>query len=297
MNKLQSLLPAVAVAILATGTVVAKADETQDVAVKIKAPVTSTACTATPPTISVLTLNVDVSQAVFDVEGGQAATCASLVPGQTVEVAVVNDSEPLEATKVDVESSDESEMEMEIQAPVQAVDPTAQTLTLLGLGIDASSAQFEGDDDSDHASQPLDFSRIAVGQVVEVKLDPAKLPAFVATEIEVNNFTNQISVTLLDPTGQPVDDPTDDISVTVDQSVMVRQPQARGRALRMVRNNVHIELTTHGSFVVSGLAKGPATVRVVRHPAAGGVSAVRRAVPVLPNRSRAVTLRLHRTRS
>jgi len=59
---------------------------------------------------------------------------------------------------------------------------------------------------------------------------------------------------------------------------------------------VQIQLTTRGSFVLSGLAKGPATIKVSRVTATGA-SATRRVVPVLPNRSRTVALRLHRTRS
>ncbi len=61
----------------------------------IVAPLDATDCSATPPTISLLGLTIDVSSADF---GG--ASCTDLVVGQIVEVTLASSSPPLSATEV-----------------------------------------------------------------------------------------------------------------------------------------------------------------------------------------------------
>ncbi len=268
------------------------ADGSGDVMVKISGPLDSTACSATPPTISVFGLNIDVSTATFDSEDDEAGGCASLVPGSNVEVSLASDSVPLEATKVS-QGEDDDEDKARIQAPLQAVDTTAKTITVLGLTIDASNATLEGEDDQ--GGQPIDLSQIVVGQILEIQLDSSQLPALVATEIEIKNFTNQVSVTLDDDQGQEVDDGSDDVSVDVTETVLVKQNIA-GKAARTLKQTIHLQFQTHGSFVLTGLPKGNAKVNVVR-TFNGVQTAARRAVHVAPNKNTLVKLRLHRTHS
>ena len=67
--------------------------------------------------------------------------------------------------------------EPRIAGPVDAVDPTAMTITLFGcLAIDVSTAELE-----DVAA----LGDIVPGTFVKVKLDGTKLPMLVATKVEV----------------------------------------------------------------------------------------------------------------
>jgi hypothetical protein len=67
--------------------------------------------------------------------------------------------------------------EPRIAGPVDAVDPTAMTITLFGcLAIDVSTAEVEGVEA---------LADIAAGTFVKAKLDGTKLPMLVATEVEV----------------------------------------------------------------------------------------------------------------
>jgi Domain of unknown function (DUF5666) len=277
-------------------------DESGDVSVKINAPLDAVDCSATPPTVSVLTLNVDVTGATFESGEGEgdddgAGACAGLTTGSSAEVKLASDALPLTATEVSQEGDDDDENSLALQAPVQAVDVGAKTITLLGLTIDASAATLEGcDDDDDQGSgQPVDLTQILVGQILDVRLDPATLPSLVATRIRVKNFTNEVSVSLEDEHGQQVDDASDDVAVDVTTTVRVKQTRP-GKASRIVKKTLHLQFRAHGSFVVPGLPKGTATISIVRN-SGGAQSAARRVVRVLPNKSRAVKVRLHKTRS
>lgn len=306
MKKYSSLpgtLVVSGLAMLAAGVAPASAsDEGNDVAVRIKAPLQATACTAAPPTLTVLGLNIDTTKAIFEAEGGDddhggasSATCSGLVPGSPVEVKLVDDVEPLAATEVEQEGEDDDDGTT-LQAPLQGVDSGAGTITLLGLTIDARAASLEGDDDDceEGDAQPLDLGQLTVGQLVEVHLDSSRLPALVATRLEVKNFANQIEVEVDDENGDEVDDDSPSVSVDAAVTVAVRTPAHKGHRARVVRKTVRISKLTNGSFVLSGLPKGVATIKIIRD--VGGVkSAARRAVRVQPNRTRTVKMRLHKT--
>src|SRR5438105_727111 len=106
-------------------------DETSDVQVKIRAPLDAVDCAATPPTITVLGLTIDISAATIDAGGGDSgdnggddsaggggdsqsgddgeqgdggtpggSTCADLAVGQAIEVQLATDSTPLAASHV-----------------------------------------------------------------------------------------------------------------------------------------------------------------------------------------------------
>jgi hypothetical protein len=279
----------------------ATGDETNDVQIKVKAPLDATSCTGTPPTISVLSLNIDVATASVEAESenegegddNTSGTCADLTPGAMVEVALLGDAVPLAATNVDQEGEDDDGSS--IQAPVQAV--AGNTITVLGLDVDASNATLEGeDDDSDEGGgQPIDLSQIVVGQVVEIRLDASQLPSLVATRVELKNFTNQAEIDLQDDNGQEVSDDADDVAVDVTQTVIVKQLRP-GKAPKLVKKILHQQFQTRGSFLLSGLAKGNATVNVVRVKS-GTQTAARVKVHVRPNTTRSVKMRLRKTHS
>src|SRR5262245_11472504 len=108
-------------------------DETADTEIKIHAPLTATDCGTTPPTITVLGLTIDVTNATFDSgngdddqgedEGGagqpSSGGCAALAVGDNVEVQLASEAAPLAATHVDDQGSDDPEVS--IEGPLQAV--------------------------------------------------------------------------------------------------------------------------------------------------------------------------------
>ena len=294
-------------ALLAAGTSPASAgDEGKDVAVRIKAPLEASACTAAPPTITLLGLNIDTTKASFEIDredddhdghsGSSSGTCSALTTGSAVEVKLVDDIEPLVATEVEQEGEDEDDDNdgTAVQAPLQGVAGGA--ITLLGLNIDASGASLEGDHDDceDGGGQAIDLSQLTVGQLVEAHLDASKLPALVATRLEVKNFANQVEVEVDDENGDAVADDDDTVSVDAAVTVAFRTRAHKGHPARVVRKTVHITKTTSGRFVLGGLPKGIVTIKLTRE--IGGVkTAARRAVRVLPNTTRTVKMRLRKT--
>jgi hypothetical protein len=307
LNRYRAVPAAVlaAAALVGMGAAVAVADESADVSFKVKAPIDAVSCTTTPPTVTVLGLIVDTTNAAFegpgesegDDDGGPGATptdCSSLVVGTSAEVTLTGDVDPLTATKV--ESSDSGGASL--LGPIQLVDAGAHTLTLYGLTIDASHATAEGDDDDGQPATPVDLTQLSVGQFVDVRLDASQLPALVADRIEARNFTNEVEVDLEDQSGQQVDDDTDSVDVSVDQTVVVAvQSRVHGvLRTRHVRRTIHIHQSTNGSFVLSGLAKGRATIKVTRVQS-GKTTAARRVAVVHKNKTTKLTLRLRPTRT
>jgi hypothetical protein len=214
-------------------------DETANTEIQIKAPLTATNCAATPPTITVLGLEIDVSNATFDSgndegenddDGTQTSSggCAALVVGDNVEVKFASDATPLAATQVDDQGSEDQEVS--IEGPLQAVDTTLSTVQILGLTINVGSASLDGagDDSEDGNSQPIDLTQLIVGQFVDEKLDASQLPALVATELEVQNFDNQVEVEVDDQNGNEIDDASDDVQVDVKETVSVQAPTGTG---------------------------------------------------------------------
>lgn len=293
-------------------------DETGDTEIKVHAPLAATDCGATPPTITVLGLTIDVTAATFDSGNGggdnqggdqggadqqggdqggdnqqSSGSCATLVVGDNVEVHFASDSTPLKATQVDDQGSDDQELS--IEGPLQAVDTTGSTVKVLGLTINVGSATLGGADDNsdDGNSQPIDLTQLTVGQFVAVQLDASQLPALVATQLEVKNFANQVDVEVDDQNGNQVDDgAVDDVQVDVQETVVVQAPPALGVAVKHVRKTVRLHTTSNGSFSLSGLPTGAAKISVTR--TANGVTSVgRRSVRVKPNTRRQVRVRLH----
>ena len=299
-------------------------DETDELEIKIQAPLGAAACDAAPPTITVLGLTIGISAATFegedhgsgasqgadddpeDEDGQGPAGCAALVPGQVVEVKLASDAVPLAATAVGQKGSDAGELE--IKAPIQAVDATAKTITVLGLKIDVSGARLDGADDKDDDAnnQPIDLSQLMAGQFVEVKLAPGRLPALAATELEVKNFTNQVRVEVDDANGKEVEDEDDDgaeiddVDVSVTEFVVVRNSAAGtgGSAAltgpRRVRKVLQFHQATNGSFVLGGLPTGLAKI-VVTRVVNGVATGARRGILVRGNVTRTFRVRLRPT--
>ena len=298
------------------------------VSFEIRGPIDALSCDTTPPTVTVLGLAIDTTHAVFapapgsddsenEDDDGMAPvpappmSCSDLAVGQNVAVQLVNDTAPLAATQLKVSRMGD----VRLAGPIQMTDPNAQTLTLFGLTIDASSAVTggfgcgeggggdQGDDGQDGNAQgedhfqqpptPVDLTQLGVGQFVVVRLDPTRLPALVATRIDLQSSGDEVEVELQDQDGQEVDDDSDSVQVTVDQKVtMMVQTTVHGvPKLKHMRRSLHFRMATNGSFSVRGLAKGRATIRVTR--SVGGQSAAGHGVAsVHPNQITSLKVRL-----
>ncbi len=125
------------------------------------------------PTITVLGLTIDVSAAnVEDGGDGNPVGCAGLAVGNSVEVELASAGTPLAATAV-VNQGDDAEAG--ISGPLQSIDTTGQTVTVLGLTINVASASLDG---------VGTLGDLVAGQFVEVSFDASQLPNLVGTQLE-----------------------------------------------------------------------------------------------------------------
>ncbi len=126
-----------------------------------------------------------------------------------------------------------------------------------------------------------------MGQVAEAHLDAGKLPALVATTLEVTDVGGDIDVEVDDAKGVPVHDATDDIGVDVTETVTTRHAGKRTRSV------VHLHATGRGSFHLSGLPAGSAKISVTR--VQGGVTTGRsKSTRLKQNQTQSLRLRLKR---
>lgn len=245
----------------------AVADNGDDTDVEIKAPLDAVNCSGVPPTVTVLGLTIDISQAKG--EDGAVVNCAALVVGQLVEVKLASDipnttTGLLTALKVESEGEDCEDGDcVEIEAPIQAADPVGQTITVLGLVIDVSQAEIEGDDDGED-DQPAAPIQLIVGQFVEVELASNQAP-LVATEVEVKNSGTGIEIEIVDQNGNEIEDDDDDIEVVATVTPAKTSTTGTAKALtKGGKKNFTFRAKGNGSMVLSGLPAGKAKLAITR---------------------------------
>src|SRR5438132_786271 len=198
-------------------------------------------------------------------------------------------------------ADDESdEVEIKIRAPLDDCIPSPPTIVVLGLTIDAGGHVVQEDDESDGDEQPIDLTTLVNGTFVEVTLDlmlTSDIPgAFVATTLEVKNFTNHVDVEVLGPDGEVVDDrdaagnPVNDVRVELTETVKVHGAR-RGRGGRSKRV-LHFHTRSNGSVVLSGLPTGHGKVRATRVVGGSAMTGEGRVV-VGPNGTRHRRVVLH----
>jgi hypothetical protein len=252
-------------------------DETENVKIKIKAPLDAVDCLSTPATIILLGLTIDISHATLDGddddEDGAVFTCADLTVGRVVEASLASDIGPLSALKLEADDEEcDDEDCVEVEAPIQAIDPTAGTITVLGLVVDVSQANLganEEDDDEEitGGKPPIDLTQLIVGQFVEMKL-ASNQPPLVATELEVKNINNGVEIDLVDSKGNEVEDDDDDvdIQVTVTATVAPNAP-AGARSARTAKVPTKVfkfHARSNGRIILNGLPTGSAKIVVTR---------------------------------
>jgi hypothetical protein len=242
-------------------------DETENVKIKIKAPLDAVDCVSTPATITLLGLPIDISLATFDAdEDGAVLTCADLTVGRVVEVDLASDIAPLSALKLEADDEEcDDEDCVEVEAPIQAIDPIAGTITVLGLVVDVSQANLEGDDDE---GTPIDLTQLIVGQFVEMKL-ASNVPPLVATELEVKNFNNGVELDLVDSKGNEVEDDVDDVDIQVTVTATVTPPAApagarSARTAKVPTKVFKFHARSNGRIILNGLPTGSAKIVVTR---------------------------------
>jgi hypothetical protein len=227
-----------------------------------------------------------------DDQGDCRLACEDLVAGQAVEVRMASDIPPLVATEVRVESGDDDdddedllngsdEEEVEIEAPIQAIDEVGRTIRVLGLTVNVGGAEIEGEDDCEHDDDDEDddlatgsllddddcevqagFEDLIVGQFVEVEL-ASSLPPFSATEVEIEDFSNQVEVDVEAPDGEDLEEivasSLSDFTISIKTRVKI-QKRSGGRTVTRV---LRLQAPVEGShFMLSGLPPGPAKIEI-----------------------------------
>ena len=225
--------------------------------VKVKAPVTAFDCSASPQTITVLGLTIDVSNATFGPKwkwrwgNGKRGwhhgdfACEDLKAGQMVAVELTSDLTDttttfFTATEVEVRGGHDDEVV--VSAPLQAMDSSAKTVTVLGLTIDMSAATIR--DDNQHT---ITLDQLAVGQFVDIDLTSDQTP-LLAVSLVAHTGTNQLHIRVFDEKGKLVTSGLVKAVVTVKngKSVTVR------------------EATGTGSLVLTSLPAGQAKIAITR---------------------------------
>ena len=164
-------------------------DDEKRMEVFVQAPIQTVDCTNTPATIGVLGLTIDVSNASFSPKRhGTAPKCADLAVGQTVEVALTSDITDTAGrfTAAEVEVRGNRNNGVKINAPLQAVDTSGTTVSVLGLTVDISSATLLND-----KKRPIAASQLKADQFARITIDPDK-ETLTATKVLVR--INQVSI-------------------------------------------------------------------------------------------------------
>jgi len=285
-------------------------DESDDLEVKVQSVIEAVDCEAMPQTLSVLGLTIDINNAIIgsdgDDENGVVVTCADLMVGQAVEVALTSDLPDastglLVATEVEIESGECDDSDgggIEISAPIQAIDLSVPSVTVLGIVVDISQANLDGEDDeaSECENRPVDLSQLVIGQYVELKLITSQ-PPLVASALEVKNFNNEIYVKVIDEDGDEVDDGDDNnVSVDVVITTKVKAPAATAAVgAKRIKKVVSLHKTSNGSFTLSGLPTGRAKIFVTRG-GSGQISTAKRTIRIKGNRTKNIRMRLKTVR-
>ena len=268
-------------------------NETDELEFRVEGPLDAADCTA--QTISVLGFTIGVAQA--QITGGSTGTCADLSSAlsQTVDVRLASDitsaGGKLRAGRVDIKGNSNN---LNLKSAIQAI--AGKTITLFGRNVNFGGAVLQGLDDKGIDTVPADFSQLVVGQFVKVKLDPAGLPAFDAKEVEVENFTNEIEVELLDDNGVDFNDPVDDVDIEVRDHVVVRVPAPAApldtaAAKRSVTRKYHT--SSNGSFKLQGLFTGEAKL-IIEREHDGKRTRATRVLRIKGDRIKHEIVRLHR---
>lgn len=311
-------------------------DETDKVKIEVEATLEAVDCLAIPPTIMVLGLNIDISQASIEGEDHDDGddndddlskhsdddnlTCAALLPGQRVEVKLASDiPDPstglLSATEVEIEDGDCEEdhdfEEVKVAGPIQAVDQIGQTVTVLGLVIDISQAKLESDDDEDEDNDELasqshddddndgDDPPVDISQLIVGQFVEIKLVSSEAPLVATELEVKNFDNEVDVDVEDDDGDVNDDVEIDVAVTVLVAKPAKQAARNPGALKMVKKELKFHTVGNGGASLKGLPTGKakiVVTRIKDGRKSVGRSAVKVERNGTKQVRVRLKRAR-
>ena len=184
---------------------------------------------------------------------GGGTTSATIGVGNFIKVELSSDATPLVAAAVqDWGGYDEG---YRLKAPIQAVTSNGNviTVTVLGLVVDVSNAFIFGNSDDDSESMPLTLADLAVGQNISITLDETKLPALVATHLNIRKASNEVEVDCDDGSGELSSD------LTIDSSQVVRgKSTVTGK---LIKKTIKLHTVTRSTkLVLRGLFPGKAKI-------------------------------------
>jgi len=265
-------------------------NETDELEFRVEGTLEAVDCTA--ETIKVLGLTIGIGGARIDTSG---EVCTDLVVGEQVRVRFASDipnatTGNLKAGRV--APREDSDTRSRLKAPIQEINADKSSLTLLGKKVDISQAELEGMDDHMHANGnvPADPSQLIVGQFVQVRLVDSTLP-FVAEEVEIENFQNEVEVELENEHGVEIRDLVE-IEVHNHTTVTVPAPAAPldGATVRKPKTRT-FKTRSHGKFTLNGLFTGEAKI-IIKRNVHGHKNSVARLVKVRGDRTKHLKVRL-----
>ena len=186
-------------------------------------------------------------------DNGGGTTSATIGIGNFIKVELSSDATPLVAAAIqDWGGYDEG---YRLKAPIQAVTSNGNviTVTVLGLVVDVSNAFIFGNSDDDSQSMPLTLADLAVGQNISITLDETKLPALVATHLNIRKASNEVEVDSGDGQGELSSD------LTIDSSqVVIGNSTVTGKR---IKKTIKLHTVTRSTkFVLRGLFPGKAKI-------------------------------------
>jgi hypothetical protein len=216
-------------------------------------------CTATPPTISVLGLSIDISKATLNKEGwgGGTLTCTDLTAGQTVTAILASAAPPLAATEVNVMEGGcwcdhRGWADVEVSAPLMSITtgtstPPTTTVTVLGtLDVNITNAFLVAG-----WGAPITLQDLVVGQYVKMTL-ASNIPPLTAEVVEVENPGSLVTFQVYDENHHHVDDgDVKDVSADVTVTEAGKKPMT-------------FHTTSSGDFGVANMPSGQSKVVVTR---------------------------------
>jgi hypothetical protein len=125
-------------------------DRCEETEIQIRGPLDSVDLETTPATVTIYGITIDVTDALQD---EHEDLCGCLKAGSWVKIKLASDTEPLVATKIQLKGGYDSKAW--IKAPLQAIDATVNTLTVLGVTIDVSSENSKAQSPIINAKTPI----------------------------------------------------------------------------------------------------------------------------------------------
>jgi hypothetical protein len=264
-------------------------DESDELEFRVEGTLEAVDCTA--QTINVLGLTIGIGGARLDTAGD---VCTDFVVGEQVEARLASDiagatSGNLKAGRV--KSNGNSGAPPRLKGPIQAISADKSDMRILGKKVDISQGRLEGMDDSMHPNHnvPADPSQMIVGQFVQVRL-VGSTPPFVAEEVEIENFKNEIEVELENEHGVEIHDL---VKIEVHNHTLITPAAASpldGATVRRSKTR-DFKHKSHGKFTLRGLFTGEAKI-IIEREVHGHHNRVGRVVKVRGDRTGHLKVRL-----